>query len=102
MPIKVVELHHHGIRIGTTADEVEQARSFYSDVLGLSNRPRPDPLFPPSPVSGCMWAREERTTQIHLMGRERKIAHGQKAKKKTQPCRTSLWPSKTFKRPARS
>ena len=35
MPIKVLELHHHGIRIGTTDDEVEQARNFYTDVLGI-------------------------------------------------------------------
>ncbi len=36
MSIKVVELHHHGIRIGTTPNEVEQARNFYTDVLGLA------------------------------------------------------------------
>ena len=35
MPIKVLELHHHGIRIGKTAEEVEQARQFYNEVLGL-------------------------------------------------------------------
>ena len=35
MPIKVLELHHHGIRIGKTTEEVEQARQFYNEVLGL-------------------------------------------------------------------
>ena len=42
MPSKVLELHHHGIRIGTSDDAVEQARQFYGDVLGLeadSGRP---------------------------------------------------------------
>ncbi len=42
MPIKVLELHHHGIRIGASDDAVEQARQFYGDVLGLeadSGRP---------------------------------------------------------------
>ena len=35
MPIKVLELHHHGIRIGTSAEDVSRARVFYTDVLGL-------------------------------------------------------------------
>ena len=67
MPIKVVELHHHGIRIGTTTDEVEQAHSFYSDVLGLST----DPARPTIPTIPGFWmyvGEGERTTQIHLMG----------------------------------
>lgn len=67
MPIKVVELHHHGIRIGTAPDEVEQARSFYSDVLGLST----DPARPTIPTIPGFWmyvGEGERTTQIHLMG----------------------------------
>ena len=35
MPIKVLELHHHGIRIGKTTEEVDQARQFYNELLGL-------------------------------------------------------------------
>jgi catechol 2,3-dioxygenase-like lactoylglutathione lyase family enzyme len=35
MPIKVLELHHHGIRIGKSAEDVTKAREFYTDVLGL-------------------------------------------------------------------
>src|SRR5712691_11324641 len=48
MPIKVVELHHHGIRIGTTPEEVEKARQFYTEVLGLQTDPgRPNiPTIP--------------------------------------------------------
>ena len=67
MPIKVVELHHHGIRIGTTPEEVEQARSFYSEVLGLDT----DPARPNIPTIPGFWmyvGEGERTTQIHLMG----------------------------------
>ncbi len=67
MPIKVLELHHHGIRIGTTDDEVEQARNFYTDVLGIpadSGRPeiRGIPGFWLDVGEG------ERSAQIHLMG----------------------------------
>ena len=48
MPIKVVELHHHGIRIGTAPEEVEKARQFYTEVLGLQTDPgRPNiPTIP--------------------------------------------------------
>jgi catechol 2,3-dioxygenase-like lactoylglutathione lyase family enzyme len=67
MPIKVVELHHHGIRIGTSEEEVKQARAFYSDVLGLDT----DPARPNIPSIPGFWmyvGEGERTTQIHLMG----------------------------------
>ena len=37
MAIKVLELHHHGIRIGKEDGEVEKARAFYSDVLGAGD-----------------------------------------------------------------
>lgn len=67
MPIKVVELHHHGIRIGTTPEEVESARQFYTDVLGLhtdSHRPN----IPTIPGFWMYIGQGENTTQIHLMG----------------------------------
>lgn len=67
MAIKVLELHHHGIRIGTTEDEVEQARHFYTDVLGIpADAGRPDirgiPGFWLDIGSG------DKSSQIHLMG----------------------------------
>jgi catechol 2,3-dioxygenase-like lactoylglutathione lyase family enzyme len=64
MPIKVVELHHHGIRIGTSPEEVEKARTFYTDVLGLhtdSHRPN----IPSIPGFWMYVGQGERTTQIH-------------------------------------
>ena len=30
MAVEVVELHHHGIRIGNTQKDAEKARKFYS------------------------------------------------------------------------
>jgi len=67
MSIKVVELHHHGIRIGTTPAEVEKARQFYTEVLGLQT----DPGRPNIPTIPGFWmyvGQGEQTAQIHLMG----------------------------------
>src|SRR5262245_21189213 len=67
MSIKVVELHHHGIRIGTSPEDVEKARTFYTDVLGLhtdSHRPN----IPSIPGFWMYVGQGEQTTQIHLMG----------------------------------
>ena len=35
MAVKVLELHHHGIRIGPSAEDVKKAHDFYSGVLGF-------------------------------------------------------------------
>ena len=67
MSIKVVELHHHGIRIGTAPEEVEKARQFYTEVLGLQT----DPGRPNIPTIPGFWmyvGQGEQTAQIHLMG----------------------------------
>src|SRR5256886_16381098 len=67
MAIKVVELHHHGIRIGTKPEELEQARRFYTEVLGLQSDPqRPD--IPGIPGFWMYVGQDHRTTQIHLLG----------------------------------
>jgi len=69
MPIKVLELHHHGIRIGTAPEEVESGRRFYTDVLGLHADPeRPD--LPGVPGYWMFVGNDENTASIHLMGAE--------------------------------
>lgn len=35
MPIKIVKLHHVGIRIAEGADALKAAEDFYGDVLGV-------------------------------------------------------------------
>jgi catechol 2,3-dioxygenase-like lactoylglutathione lyase family enzyme len=69
MPIKVLELHHHGIRIGTSNEDVEKARHFYTNVLGLeTDTGRPNIRGIPG-----FWlyvGNEQQTAQIHLMGAE--------------------------------
>ncbi len=67
MPIKVLELHHHGIRIGTAADDMAKAQTFYGDVLGLqtdSGRPN----IPGIPGFWMYVGNEGNSAQIHLMG----------------------------------
>ena len=79
MPIKVIELHHHGIRIGTKPEEVETARRFYTDVLGM----QPDTARPEIPGVPGFWmyvGENEQKTQIHLLGavRQSPIARSEK------------------------
>jgi catechol 2,3-dioxygenase-like lactoylglutathione lyase family enzyme len=64
MAVKVLELHHHGIRIGPSEPEVKKALSFYQDVLGLN----PDPGRPTIPSIDGYWMDVGGTAQIHLMG----------------------------------
>ena len=64
MAVKVLELHHHGIRVGPAADEVAKARKFYGDVLGLDH----DPGRPNIPTIDGYWMDVGGTAQIHLMG----------------------------------
>ena len=66
MAIQVLELHHHGIRVGPKPDDVKKALGFYHDVLGLS----PDPGRPHIPAIDGHWMDVGGTAQIHLMGVE--------------------------------
>ncbi|OLC38635.1 MAG: hypothetical protein AUH81_03745 [Candidatus Rokubacteria bacterium 13_1_40CM_4_69_5] len=61
MAVHVLELHHHGIRVGTTPAELDQARDFYTRVLGLT--PDPGRNIPGQPG---YWM-DLGTAQIHLM-----------------------------------
>ena len=64
MAVKVLELHHHGIRV--RPDETEKSLSFYRDVLGLSA----DPGRPTIPGIPGYWVDCGNDTQIHIMGAE--------------------------------
>jgi catechol 2,3-dioxygenase-like lactoylglutathione lyase family enzyme len=64
MAIKVLELHHHGIRVGQTEADADRALQFYRDVLGLS----PDPGRPVIPTIPGYWMDVGGKAQIHLMG----------------------------------
>jgi catechol 2,3-dioxygenase-like lactoylglutathione lyase family enzyme len=64
MAVKVLELHHHGIRVGPSPDDVRKAHDFYSGVLGLSR----DPGRPFIPTIDGHWMDVGGNAQIHLMG----------------------------------
>jgi catechol 2,3-dioxygenase-like lactoylglutathione lyase family enzyme len=69
MPIKVLELHHHGIRIGKSDEDVGKARDFYIDVLGLeADAGRPN--IPGVPGFWLDVGNERGSAQIHVMGAE--------------------------------
>jgi catechol 2,3-dioxygenase-like lactoylglutathione lyase family enzyme len=64
MAVKVLELHHHGIRV--RPDETEKSLTFYRDVLGL----RADAGRPNIPGIPGYWVDCGNDTQIHIMGAE--------------------------------
>ena len=64
MAVKVLELHHHGIRVNPA--ETEKSLAFYRDVLGLS----PDAGRPNIPGIPGYWMDCGNDTQIHIMGCE--------------------------------
>ncbi|MFI5326697.1 MAG: hypothetical protein ACHQ7H_10735, partial [Candidatus Rokuibacteriota bacterium] len=64
MAVKVLELHHHGIRVGPTPADVKKAFGFYHDVLGLDA----DQGRPTIPTIDGYWMDVGGTAQIHLMG----------------------------------
>jgi catechol 2,3-dioxygenase-like lactoylglutathione lyase family enzyme len=64
MAIRVLELHHHGIRVGATQEDADKAMRFYNQVLGLSH----DPGRPYIPTIPGYWMDVGGRAQIHLMG----------------------------------
>lgn len=64
MAIKVLELHHHGIRV--RPEKADEVKTFYEDVLGL----RADPGRPNIPGIPGYWMDCGNDTQIHIMGCE--------------------------------
>ncbi len=64
MAVKVLELHHHGIRIGPSEADVNTALAFYREVLGFV----PDQGRPHMPGVPGFWVDVGGTAQIHLMG----------------------------------
>src|SRR5438034_5336421 len=97
MAIKVLELHHHGIRVGATQEDADKTMKFYADVLGLSH----DPGRPTIPTIPGYWMDVGGRAQIHLMG-----VNGQskfhRVPGRIPRCRTSRSPFPTSRRRERS
>ncbi len=64
MAIKIVELHHQGVRVGGSQEEADRTMNFYKDVLGLGA----DPGRPNIPGIPGYWVDVGGRAQIHLMG----------------------------------
>jgi class 3 adenylate cyclase len=64
MTIKVLELHHHAIRVGPTQREADAVRDFYVNVLGLAQDPGRNVR---SRMPGY-WLDVGDHAQVHLMG----------------------------------
>jgi catechol 2,3-dioxygenase-like lactoylglutathione lyase family enzyme len=63
MAIRVLELHHQGIRVGSTQQDADRSLAFYRDVLGLAA----DPGRPQIPTIPGYWM-DVGGAQIHLIG----------------------------------
>jgi class 3 adenylate cyclase len=66
MPIKVLELHHHAIRVAATPQAADRARDFYEQVLGLAA----DPGRPAINGVPGHWINVGSHAQVHVMGAE--------------------------------
>lgn len=64
MTIRVLELHHHAIRVGPTQAEADAVRDFYVNVLGLAQDPGRNVR---SKLPGY-WLDVGDHAQVHLMG----------------------------------
>src|SRR5436305_13772791 len=63
MAIRVVEIHHHAVRIGDEP-KLDEVRNFYQGVLGLGV----DPGRPNIPKVPGFWINVGDGSQIHLIG----------------------------------
>jgi len=97
MTVKVLELHHHGIRVGPSPEEVAKARKFYGDVLASSTMPAGRPSRP-STATGWTSAAPRRSTSWGSTG-SRSSRRGRAG---PIACPTWRWPSPTSRRRARN
>jgi catechol 2,3-dioxygenase-like lactoylglutathione lyase family enzyme len=64
MSIRVLEIHHHSVRIDADQPKLDAVRRFYNDVLGLEV----DPGRPTIPGVPGFWINVGEGGQIHLIG----------------------------------
>lgn len=62
MAIKIVGLHHHGIRVGDKGESLDEVFDFYTKVLGMSYDEKRPKIIP------GWWINTGESGQIHLMG----------------------------------
>ena len=74
MAVKVLELHHHGIRVGSRAEELSKALTFYRDVLGLQVAPPTIllPMLPGAPLSAKSWRISQSSRSVQCFSEARR------------------------------
>ncbi len=82
MPITIVELHHHAVRVAPR--EIDATRRFYTDLLGLEVDPE-RPEIPGLPGAWLYVGRGPHTAQLHLMGIDDAAAGDRAAIDPTRP-----------------
>ena len=95
MAIKVVELHHTGVRIDAKDQSMAALQDFYTGVLGLAH----DQGRPTIPGIPGMWINVGEVGQIHLIGGDQCRRRWRAALARTRRGRTWRWPSPTSSRP---
>jgi class 3 adenylate cyclase/catechol 2,3-dioxygenase-like lactoylglutathione lyase family enzyme len=69
MPIRILELHHHAVRIPPNREDADRVREFYGTVLGLDRDPgRPEIQGVPG-----YWINAGTHAQVHLVGGEGRL-----------------------------
>ena len=64
MPIRVIEIHHHAVRIKGHNADLDANLNFYQGLVGLT----PDERRPDIPGGPGFWITVGEVGQIHLMG----------------------------------
>ncbi|MFC7049906.1 VOC family protein [Emcibacter nanhaiensis] len=64
MALKIVGIHHHGVRVGDNGESLDDVFDFYTNVLGMNHdKSRPN-------IIPGWWMNTGGSGQIHLMGGE--------------------------------
>ena len=64
MAIRVLEIHHHSVRVDGGPDKLDEVEQFYGGVLGLDA----DPKRPKIPGVPGFWINVGEGAQLHLIG----------------------------------
>ena len=63
MAIRILELHHHAVRVPPSQEAAERTRDFYRDVLGLGT----DPARPDIPGVAGFWVNAGSQAQVTVI-----------------------------------
>ena len=94
MAIRVLEIHHHAVRVDGDDKKLDEVENFYGGVLGLAA----DPGRPKIAGVPGFWINVGEGSQIHLIGGAQPSTLA-KVRARTRRSRMSRWRSPTSRRP---